>query len=133
MDEHLSVSVPRNLRVSTTVAKTIADTTIRLRLPVFLCVSSAGIAALLALLWGNIDLAALLLVGGVIGAVLLEVRLWGYSTVAVCHMLLAYLRQPGQLQLQPILLTLPPEDTPVAVVRRPRWDAQHFRHEEGVR
>ncbi len=133
MDEHLSVSVPRNLRVSTTVAKTIADTTIRLRLPVFLCVSSTGIAALLTLLFGNIDLAAVLLVLGVTGAVLLELRPWGYSTLAVCQMLLAYLRQPGQLQLQPILLTLPPEDTTVVVLRRPRWDVQHSRHEEGVR
>ncbi len=131
MDEHLSVSVPRNLRVSTTVAKTIADTTIRLRLPVFLCVSSAGIGALLALLFGNMDLAAVLLVLGVTGAALLEVRPWGYSTLAVCHMLLAYVRQPGQLQLQPILITLPPEETTVTVVRRPRWDVQPFRDDKG--
>ncbi len=132
MDEHLSVGVPRNLRVGTTVAMTIADTTIRLRLPVFLCLSGAGISAVVALLAGRFNLVALLIVLGAIGAAALEVRLWGYGTGAFGRIILGYLRQPMYLDLEPIEIILPAEAPASVMPRRPRWDLQRSDGEQGA-
>jgi hypothetical protein len=123
MDEQLCVTVPRNLRVATTVAHTIGNTTIRLRLPVFLWLCSLGLPAMVAVLLGLFTTATVLVGIAVCGWAALEARWWGYGTWEWSHIVLRHLQRPHYLVVEPIMITLPLEEPVVAVSRRPRWQA----------
>ncbi len=125
MDEQLSVAVPRNLRVGTTVAHTIGNTTIRLRLPVFLWLCSLGLPAMVAVLFGAFNTATVLGVIGVTGWAALETRCWGYGTMEFGRIVLRHLQRPHRLVVEPIMIMLPVEEPAVAVSRRPRWQETH--------
>ncbi len=125
MDEQLSVAVPRNLRVGTTVAHTIGNTTIRLRLSVFLWLCSLGLPAMLATLFGAFNTATMFAVIAVCGWAALEARWWGYSTAEFSRIVLRHLQRPHCLVVEPIMITLPAEEPAVSVPRRPRWQAAH--------
>lgn len=122
MDEYLSVGVPRNLRVGTTVAQTFGTTTIRVSLPVFLWLCGVGLLAMVALLHGAFNTVAVLLILGALGWAVLEVRWWGYGSRAFGRILLAHCCQPRYLTLLPIEAVLAPEERMVSVPRRPRWE-----------
>jgi hypothetical protein len=128
MDEYLTVGVPRNLRVGTTIAQTFGTTTIRVSLPVFLWLCGIGLLAMVAFLHGEWNTVAALLIMGALGWAALEVRWWGYGSSAFGRMLLAHATQPRYLTLAPIEVVLDAEQRTVVVHRRPRWE----RHDRSV-
>ncbi|MEN9935043.1 MAG: hypothetical protein RLZZ387_1622 [Chloroflexota bacterium] len=121
MNDFLSAPVPRNLRVRASLQ--VAST----RLPArsFVLLMALVLVGGLAVARGA-DLTTTAQSLGAVAAVsitALEGRWWGYSTWALAWMAAAHLARPGQLELGPQEIALPPEAPSAPVSRRPRWHA----------
>ncbi|HMO56333.1 MAG TPA: hypothetical protein PKA05_07970 [Roseiflexaceae bacterium] len=118
MEPMLSAQVPRNLRIHASLQ--IAG--IRVPLGSFVIALGALLIGGIAIVTGadpaptiqRLTCAAAIVIG------LREARFWGYGSGTLLLMLCTALLRPGQLELRPLLVDLPPEAAPTEVPQL-RW------------
>jgi hypothetical protein len=115
----LSASVPRNLRVRSSIQ--VAST----RIPARAFLIAAGLIFVGGLMVvAGADIIKTVNLTGVmigIGLAVFEMRCWGRSTTEVTRLLLRHARRRHNLRLEPRSITLPPETSAAPAQRRPRW------------
>lgn len=115
----LSASVPRNLRVRSSIQVASARVPARAFLIAAGLIFGGGV-----LIVAGADVVRTTQATGVliiIGLLIFEFRYWGRSMGGVVHILIRHARRPRRLRLEPRMVVLPPEASAAPALRRPRW------------
>lgn len=115
----LVAHVPRNLRVRSSIQ--VSSTRVPARAFVIIC-GLVFVGGMLVI--AGADLMETVRMTGVtivLALAVFELRVWGRSTQQVARIIWRHEQRPRQLRLEPLVITVPAENSPPPALRRPCW------------